>query len=185
MSKIQPWVLYPSIWKTEAAFLAWIRGGIRRALWNRSPIKLEFMKANRIKIPNPNPKGRVPTVWGAKCALTGVLLPLSEMEVDHITGGHSLKTVEDIQAFVKGIVLISMDDLQFVSKEAHKAKSYAERMGISFEEAVIAKEVIKIMKQPVKLVLAYCEEHGYNSCTNATKRKAAVTEILRRKYGNE
>lgn len=60
---------YPHIWKTESSLMSYIRGGIRRNLWNRSPIKIEFIKNNRIRIPNPNPRGKVKEVWGAYVAL--------------------------------------------------------------------------------------------------------------------
>lgn len=174
------WELYPSIWKTESAFLSWIRGGIRRSLWNRHPLKLEFIKQNRIKIPNPNPKGKVTEVWGATCALTGVTLPLKDVEVDHKTGNHSLKTINDIQSFVSGIVLITIDDLQFVSKEAHKVKSYAEKHNISFEEAWLEKKAINITKQPVTAVKAWLEQHGVVPATSAATRRDQVRAVLER-----
>ena len=50
------------VWKTESAYYTWLRGSIRRAMWSKNPVKLEFIKRNRIKIPNPNPKGRVKEV---------------------------------------------------------------------------------------------------------------------------
>jgi predicted component of type VI protein secretion system len=36
--------------------------------------------------------------------------------------------------------------LQLVDKEMHKVKSYAEKQGISFEEALIEKRIIAIIK---------------------------------------
>lgn len=57
-----PWTQHPSIWKTKSSFFSWLRGGIRRSLWNKSPIKLEYIKKHRKRIPNPNPKGKVETV---------------------------------------------------------------------------------------------------------------------------
>lgn len=150
--EVKLWELYPNIWKTESAFMSWLRGGIRRSLWNRHPVKLEFIKQNRIKIDNPNPKGKVKEVWGGVCALTGETHVIGNLEVDHIKGNHSLRCVGDIQAFVEGISIITLNDLQFVSKEAHKIKSYAEKQGISFEEAKLKKKVINICKDK-KLLL--------------------------------
>ena len=59
------WELYPEIWKTESEFMSWIRGGIRR-IWSKHPVKLEFIKQNRVKIPNPKPNARAhnPKVGG-------------------------------------------------------------------------------------------------------------------------
>ena len=44
------WELYPNIWKSESAFMSWLRGGIRR-MWSHHPVRIEFMKQNRIRIP--------------------------------------------------------------------------------------------------------------------------------------
>ena len=171
------WEIYPHIWATESAYMSWLRGGIRRYLWSKNPVKLEFIKQNRIKIPNPNPKGKVKEVWGGKCALTGEYFVLNELECDHKVGNHSLKTLDDLVPFVKGIVMITLDDLQLVSKEAHKIKSYAEKQGISFEEAKIEKEVIEIIKQ--KKDKAYCIEHNLVvESTQALRRKVIVAHKL-------
>lgn len=167
------WEIYPHIWATESAYMSWLRGGIRRYLWSKNPVKLEFIKQNRVKIPNPNPKGKVKEVWGGVCALTGKAYPIGDMEVDHKEGNHSLKTLDDLVPFVKGIVMITLDDLQLVSKEAHKIKSYAEKQGISFEEAKIEKEVIELIKQ--KKDKDYCIENNIPvQSTQALRRKAIV-----------
>ena len=161
------------VWKSESAYFTWLRGSIRRAMWSKNPVKLEFIKQNRIKIPNPNPKGKVKEVWGGVCALTGNTYPIGDMEVDHISGNHSLKTLDDLVPFVKGIVMITLDDLQLVSKEAHKIKSYAEKQGISFEEAKIEKEVIELIKQ--KKDKEYCIENNIPiQSTQSARRKAIV-----------
>ena len=171
------WEIYPHIWATESAYMSWLRGGIRRYLWSKNPVKLEFIKQNRVKIPNPNPKGKVKEVWGGVCALTGNTYPIGDMEVDHISGNHSLNTIDDLVPFVKGIVMVTLEDLQLVSKEAHKIKSYAEKQGISFEEAKIEKEVIEIIKQ--KKDKAYCIEHNLVvESTQALRRKTIVAHKL-------
>ena len=94
---IKLWELYPHIWATESAYMSWLRGGIRRYLWSKNPVKLEFIKQNRVKIPNPNPRGKVKEVWGGVCALTGKTYPIGDMEVDHKEGNHSLKTLDDLE----------------------------------------------------------------------------------------
>ena len=160
------------VWKTESAYYTWLRGSIRRAMWSKNPVKLEFIKQNRVKIPNPNPKGKVKEVWGGICALTGNIFPIGDMEVDHKEGNHSLKTLDDLVPFVKGIVMITLDDLQLVSKEAHKIKSYAERQGISFEEAKIEKEVIEIIKQ--KKDKEYLQERQLPVSSTQSARRATI-----------
>jgi len=174
--KQPPWIEHPNIWKTRSAFMSFLRGGIRRALWNRSPIKLEFIKQNRRKIKNPNPRGKVETVWGGTCALTGLEFPLNQLEVDHVVGNHSLNNLEDIQSFIENIVLVSFDDLQFVSKDAHRVKSYADKNKISFEEALIAKQIIEICKNGKEK--AWLAERGVSPAANAKLRKQQVKEVL-------
>ena len=182
-SKQMPWEAYPDIWKSEAAFMSWLRGGIRGGLWNKHPVKLEFIKKNRIQIPNPNPKGKKPTVWGALCALTGEIVPINQVQVDHKVGNHSLRSIDDIQSFIEAIVLVTDDDLQLVSKDAHTVKSHSEKKGITFEEALIEKKVIAFGKLPVeeqkqKLTEIYGSDK-ISSLTNKSKRLAAYKEWLK------
>lgn len=180
IKKNNAWEELPNVWKTESAWLSWIRGGIRRSLWNRSPIKIEFINRNRIKIANPNPKAAIKQIWGGKCALTGLYFPLKFLEVDHIKGGHSLRCAGDIQAFVEGIVMVSIKDLQFVSKDAHKIKSYAEKQGISFEEAVYIKKAIEFNKKPVKTVVDFLNTNGYNAATTKDKRREQLVDYFKK-----
>lgn len=174
--KGSPWEIYPEIWKTKSAWLSWIRGGIRRSLWNRHPVKLNFIKHNRFKIPNPNPKGRVEKVWGGRCSISGEILPLKNLEVDHKTGNHSLREIHDIQPFIEGICFVTEDDLQFVSKEMHKVKSYSEKRGISFSEALAEKTAIKLIKE--KKDKQWLKEHGIIPASNATKRREQIVDHL-------
>lgn len=177
-----PWELYKHIWPTKAKFMSWIRSGIRGGLWNKSPIKLEFIKKNRVQIPNPNPKGKKATVWGATCALTGNVFPISEIQVDHIVGGHSLQDISDIQSFIENIVLVCDDDLQLVSKEAHRLKNIADKRGITFEEAIIEKKVIEFGKLSVneqkKCLQSLYDDVTITSFKNAEQRKAAYRASL-------
>ena len=180
--KAFPWECYPSIWKTKAAFMAWLRGGIRRGLWEKSPIKLEFIKKNRIQIPNPNPRGNKPTVWGAQCALTGEYHVLSNIQVDHKQGENRLRDITDIQSFIENIVLVCDDDLQLVSKEAHKCKNIADKRGITFEEAIVEKKVIEFGKLSVneqkKCLQSLYDAATMKSLSNATKRAEAYKQHL-------
>jgi len=182
--KLKPWEAYPEIWATESAFMSWIRGGIRAGLWNKHPIKLEFLKKNRIKVPNTNLRSmkRFPEVWAAQCAITGEIIPLTKAEVDHKTGNHSLRTLDDIAEFIKGIVLIGDEDLQIVSKDVHKIKSYAEKQGITFEEALVEKKVITFKKLSVteqtNILQSLYDVATMKSLSNAAKRAEAYKQHL-------
>lgn len=177
--KVKPWEEYPKIWKTEFAFMSFLRGGIRRSLWNKNPIKLEFLKESRRRIVNPVEKNRArfPEVWGGTCYACKNEFPLKDMEVDHLTGNHSLRTIADIQPFVEGIVCISKKDLGLICKPCHKAKSYAEKQGISFEDAVAEKEAIAICK--TKKDKEWLEARGIAAGRTAAIRRQQIVQALK------
>ena len=138
---------YPHIWKTKASLMSYLRGGLRRSCWMKHPVKLEFIKNNRERIPNPNPRGKVPEVWGGRCNVCKNLFVQSKLAVDHVREfSASLKDIEDIQTFVELISLVIEDDLQFVCKECHDTISYSHKHSCPFEEARVRKEHIEIGK---------------------------------------
>ena len=99
---------YPHIWKSKASFMSYLRGGIRRAAWMKHPVKLEFIKSNRQRIPNPNPKGKAAEVWGGECNVCKNLFVQSQLAVDHIREfSATLKEIKDIQSFVELISLVT------------------------------------------------------------------------------
>ena len=174
-----PWETHPHIWKTKAAFFSFVRGGLRKALWERYPVKIEYKKNNLIPPPESY-QGRGKS--GQYCALTNEFVINSKLEVDHTEGNQSLNDWDDLQPFIEHL-LLCQDNLQLVDREAHKVKSYAERMGISYQEAEIQKRVIAETKGlSVSLIkrklsrLGATEEH----LKNAKTRKAFLLEY----YGN-
>ena len=179
----EPWLEYPHIWATKAAFMSFLRGGIRRALWNRSPIKLEFIKKNRIRIDNPNPRGRVEKVWGAICSVCGGQFSLKDTEIDHRVGNHSLKDLDDLQPFIEGIVCVSESMLSFCCKPCHKCKSHAEKMGISFDEAFAEKEAIKIVKE--KKDLTWLTDRGIVPLRSQKQRRTQIVEHILKERNDE
>lgn len=139
---------YPHIWKTKASLMSYLRGGLRRSCWLKHPVKLEFIKNNRERIPNPNPRGKVDTVWGGRCNVCKNLFVQSKLAVDHIREfSASLKDIEDIQTFVELITLVTEADLQFVCKDCHENISYSQKHGCSFEEARVRKKHILYGKE--------------------------------------
>ena len=171
------WELYPTIWKTESAFMSWLRGGIRR-MWSKHPVRIEFMKQN------PNKNGKVKEVWGGVCALTGELTPQTSLEVDHKKGNHPLRSIDDIQSFVESILLVTFDDLQLVSKDAHKIKSYAEKHNMTFAEAKVHKEVIEICKDKQKVVDKLSGYGVEYIPTTAKARREMLTQIMLKELEN-
>lgn len=172
----KPWEEYPHLWKTEAAFWTYVRGALRRGLWEKSPIKLDF-KNKACEKPPKDYTGRAKS--GTYCALTGEWTGKSKAEVDHKDGHMSLLGWDDVLPFILHLVP-PPDSLQLVDKEAHKIKSYAERMGITFEEAVIQKKVIQICKGDEKKWLL---DNGVEPMSNLAKRKQQIQDYLTKQEG--
>lgn len=168
----EPWVWYPEVWPSKAKFYTWLRGRFREAVWNRSPIKIIF-KNGECK---PVPAGvETRAKSGTYCALSGVWEGKSKLEVDHISGNASLREEGDILDFLKHLIP-APGSLQLVTKEAHKIKSYAEKQGITYEEAWFEKKAIEIMKGDEKEWLTI---RGIIPGSNATKRRQQIIDELK------
>lgn len=176
---MKPWEAHPNIWNTQAKFMSWVRGGVRAGLWKKHPVKLEFLKQNTVMMENTNPrsKKRFPFVKGARCALCGELYGQTNIEVDHKTGNHSLRTMDDLRAFVEAMIFVGFEDLQLVCKPCHKVKSYAEKEGMSFEDALAEKQAIQICKE--KKDLQWLKERGIIPTRNATKRREQIVKFIK------
>lgn len=184
MSKL-PWEEFPEIWPTKAKFMAFLRGGIRRGLWEKYPVKLEFLEQQTVLIKNTNPrsKKRFPFVKALKCSQCEETKKKDECEVDHIKGNVPLRTMDDVRQFIEAMLFVGFEDLTILCKECHYIKSYAEKHNMSFEEARIEKQVIKICKGSAAKVKKWLEENGYTgTAKNAKQRREAVREVLKGKY---
>lgn len=100
----------------------------------------------------------------------------SAAEIDHIKGHVSLQDWEDVLPFIQHLCA-SKENMQYVDKEAHKIKSYAERMGISFEEALAIKQAIYLCKN--KLDKQWLIERGINPASNESGRRKQIERILK------
>lgn len=119
-------------------------------------------------------KGRAKS--GAYCELTGEWTGKSALEVDHKIGNVKFTDWEDVLPFILHLCC-DKDEMALVNKEAHKIKSYAERMGISFQDAVIQKEIISICK--AKKDIAWLKERGIVPASNAKKRREQIEKEMK------
>ena len=183
MSKLKEMLESPhSIWKTEAAFWAWVKGGIRKALWNRHAIKVGFVRDRRFKIPNPNPSSLAKEVWGGKCEICGKLFVVGQLQCDHRSEETAhLTKQEHLQECFEKLCIVVPDDLRWICKGCHGIHSYSQKMGISFEEAKLEKDVIAFSKRPVTEQKQILTQLGYSDMiiSNATKRRNAYREYLK------
>ena len=161
------------IWPTDAKFYSWLRSGLRKSVWQFHPVKLAYK--NKCVVPPPvGYTGRAKRL--VVCGLTGEYVGVSAAEVDHVDGNVSLRCVDDILPFL--LHLACPDKMQVVSKDAHKVKSYAERWGISFEEALLVKRAIQIESGDWKQFL---RENNAPIPLAKDKRKAIIAILKEKK----
>lgn len=171
-----------SPWKNSVAFFTYLRGCLRKA-WSNNPIKHNLIKKKRKQIPNPNPKGKKQTVWGFDCEICGGEFVMSSCQVDHVVPAGSLQKTEDIQGFVERLLYVVEDDLRLVCKGCNLTLAFAEKKGISFEQAVIEKEAIAICK--AKKDVDWLKERGIKPDKNGLKRRGQIIKALMEEKENE
>jgi hypothetical protein len=175
MNQTPPWNDPASIWKTEAAFDAWIRGILRRG-WSRFPLKSAKLKSERFRAPiGRNGK----EVFAVKCEMCGETFKQSEIQVDHIVEAGSLRQEGGIDGFIQRL-FPSQEGMQILCSTCHPIKTLANKNGITIEQAKTEKEVIRVCKLPAAKQTAWMKVHGIDTTltTNAVKRKAAISEHL-------
>lgn len=173
ISERNPWEEQGSPWKTKSAFFTWLRGRLRQAVWETYPLKIQFKTENCFP-PPPDYTGRAKS--GNYCSLSGAWTPKSYLEVDHIVGNASFKDWSDIEPFVRHLCILK-ENMQLVSKESHKIKSYSEKHNISFEEAYIIKEAIAIIKK--KEDKDFFIMRNLEVPSNSTLRRENIIRILK------
>lgn len=183
MSK-KPWEQWPELWKSEAAWLSYVRGGIRRGLWNKYPPKLEFLKSRVVLKENTNPRSmkRYPLVKRWQCEECKGWFDDKLIQVDHRRGHNSLRSVDEIGSYVEAILReCTFEDYAILCKHCHEIKSYSDAHNISFEDAKLTKQIIQMEKD--KTLKKFLDDHGV-TCKAAQRREKAL-EILRKEGRNE
>lgn len=176
----EPWLLPYTPWKTRAAFYSYIRGGLRKAVWSRHPVKLEFMKSQRFKAPI-GVKGK--DVWAYKCDICKEIYRQPDIEVDHIVPAGSLRSEEDLQGFISRLSFVSYEDLRILDKKCHGIITLADSRGMTFNRAAIEKQAIAFNKDKPKFKDNLLNELGVEY-TPSTRREA-YTRYLCDKEGIE
>ena len=170
--KWEPWVDYPDIWPTKSKFFTYLRGALRGAVWNKSPVKITF-KNRACSKPPEGYTGKAKS--GAYCALSGEWTGKSALEIDHKSGNVPINDESEILNFIKHLVP-PPDSLQCVTKAAHKVKSYSERTGKSFKEASAEKQAISLCKD--KADIEWLESKGIIPEKSSPKRRKQIVQEL-------
>lgn len=108
-------------------------------------------------------------------------MKVKECQVDHYPkGAGSIKSVQDIGEFCNNLYC-ETDNLRVLCSNCHSVHTLAEKLGITWDDALIQQEIIAIMKKPLQEIIDFCQSYEYNDSqlSNAKKRKDAVTAILK------
>lgn len=172
----EPWN-ETGVWKSKSEFFTWLRGQIRKSIWQNYPLRNEFKNEECIDITEKIREDHglsKQTKKVGKCTYCDNYFPKSKLEVDHIEQAGSIKEFSDIGSFVEGIACSKLN-MTLTCKPCHKIKSYAERQAIPFHQALITKKAIDIQKGDDKLWLS---DRGITPETNAKKRRDQIIEYL-------
>lgn len=174
--KKEPWEVYPTIWKNQTAFFTYLRGNLR-LLWSRYPAKLEWKKTQLVEPPKGY-TGRAKKL--GKCHYCEEMFAASHLEVDHVVQAGTCNSWETAKEFLYKL-LDCNDNWVLACKPCHKTKSFAERKGVSFEEAQAEKKAIEFCKQQKEIVLDFLAQNQYNgsSVSTAAKRRKLVEKIFK------
>lgn len=169
------------VWKTEAEYFQWIRGQLRR-IWSDYPIRKQWKSGELRPVTakeRSEKKYHPSTKNVGQCVMCKEWMAGSKLECDHIHPSNGCKGWEDLSGFLHYCSATLPDEFQLICKPCHRVKTYAERMGITFEEASIQKRIITLMKDKKKIdkLLA---EHG-KACNNDSTRRKGLEELIKEK----
>lgn len=153
--------LQSDLWRTESEWWAWLRGKSRQ-IWSDYPIRNNFKRTKLV----PNFEGSKVTSSRVKsvgqCQICSEWFAGSNLQVDHITQAGSIGNSWEGYFNWFYDLLAEEDNMQLVCKPCHLVKTHADRLGVSFEEARIKKEIIRFSKmdedsQRAMLIIANVE----------------------------
>lgn len=161
----------------ESKLCTQLRSAVRQ-VWKMHDVKVSYL----LKMSYPDMDDSTRTKWLVDCECCGEAFKTTDVQVDHIKGEHSLKTLEDLLPFAESILGVSHDDLQVVCVPCHTAITYSERYGVSLEDAFKEKVVIQKTNQTVAEQKKELSKYGYkgSEVSNDDKRRG-----LYRKLHNE
>lgn len=161
---------------SEKKLCTLLRGAVRN-VWLKHPVKLSYLYSKTY----PDMNNATRTKWLIDCEHCSKSFKTSDVQVDHIIGEHSLLTLEDVVPFAESILGVSHEDLRILCIPCHEAITYAERYGMTVEEAFEEKKVIVKIKQTVAKQKAELKRFGYKASdmSNNDKRRELYRKLLK------
>lgn len=140
-----------------------------RSAWGDSIFKRDFYTKRAVKIKNTNTRSmkRFPTVTKYECAICKEMFSVRETELDHLVDENKMTDLSHANDFMKAIFFTSPDKLQILCKDkkkkvkgknvvthfgCHSVKTYSQRYGVTFNEALLSKKIINLCKDDSKVI---------------------------------
>lgn len=147
----------------EKEVVTWWRSAVRQ-MFSNSIFYRKYIEDSSTLVVNENlrSKKRYPMVKRFTCAICGEQIGSGDIEVDHLEGGNSNKSLADADPFIKAIMFVTPDDIQVLCKDKHKVvnkkktlvkfgchsyKTLQQKIGCSFEEAKVRKQYLLFVKE--------------------------------------
>lgn len=158
---------------------------IRKAIdsaWMTAAHKLVFLE-DRV-IPDMDPETR--TKWLIECNQCGNMFKLTDVNVDHVVGEFPCTNREEFMSYLLSRLDVGFDDLQILCIDipkknhagCHPIKTLSERLGITFEEARLEKQVIAVMGLGSAGQRKWLTEHNVVPESNEEKRRKQIRQCL-------
>ena len=140
----------------EKEVVSWWRSAVRQ-MFSNSIFYRKYIEDQSTLVVNENPrsKKRYPMVKRFTCAICGEQFGSGDIELDHIDGGNSNKSLAEADSFIKAIMFVTPDDVQILCKDkkkvinkkkvltkfgCHALKTYVDLHGGTLEEARVKKQ---------------------------------------------
>lgn len=174
---MKPWSDIPHVFKDEKSFCQWLRSQSRNA-WKDHPIRNELIKLKRERKPigkktKSNPEG---FVWANICEICNEAT--REPETDHKNQCGATGSIEEWKIWQEKLLIVGFDDLQILCKKCHAIKSYQDKMGIPFAEAVKEKECINFGKKTPAQQVEILSNLGISAGKTKEARKKQYRQYL-------
>ena len=158
----------------EKEVVSWWRSAVRQ-MFSSSIFYRKYVEDQSTLVKNENTRSmkRYPMVKRFTCVICGEQFGSGGIELDHIDGGNTNKSLADADSFIKSIMFVTPDDIQVLCKDKHKVvnkkkvfvsfgchsiKTLMQKQGCSLEEARVRKKHILIDKE--KRVLEDLRQRG-------------------------
>ena len=183
----------------EKEVVSWWRSAVRQ-MFSNSIFYRKYIEDQSTRVVNENPRSmkRYPMVKRFTCAICGEQFGSGGIELDHVEGGNTNKSLSDAESFLKAIMFVTPEDVQILCKNKHKVvnkrktlvrfgchsiKTMQESHGCSFEEARVRKEHKLCVTQ--KRVLGYLKQRGVLVPKTKVAQNALLLELMLKEINNE